>query len=431
MKLAFVCPTASGHLNPSLGLASELQSRGHEVCLAVMRDGEAKAAAAGIRHCVVGEDEFPRGEVAKELDKMGRLSGFAAFRAACEFLQREHLAHIRDLPRVCEAERFDGLVIDQGSCGAATVAQAIGIPYVTIANALWFNRDFSSPASSSSLVPRRGLFNRIGCRISHLPVQLLCKMIYKPINPKRQALGLPRLTYSNWAESDLAIVCQQPDGFEWPDIALPNHLHFAGPFFRSEAREADQIDWARFENRPLIYVSMGTAFNNIRSVFHAIASACVGFDAHVLIALGNREAQVGDGWPGAAVVVPHAPQLEVLKRATLVVTHAGLNTVLETLAHGVPMVALPVTGDQPAVAARMVRLGAGVALPVNQVREDRVRGLIRKVLTDSSFRDAAQRMQRTIAETQGRTRAAKIIELALSQGKTITRDVAQSALGTP
>lgn len=95
-----------------------------------MRDGEAKAAAAGIRHCVVGEDEFPRGEVAQQIDKMGRLTGFAAFRGACEFLQREHLAHIRDLPRVCEAERFDGLVIDQGSCGAATVAQTLGIPYV-------------------------------------------------------------------------------------------------------------------------------------------------------------------------------------------------------------------------------------------------------------------------------------------------------------
>lgn len=176
---------------------------------------------------------------------------------------------------------------------------------------------------------------------------------------------------------------------------------------------------------------MGTSYNNIRSIYHAIAAACVGLDAQVLIALGDRGAQVGDGWPGKPVVVPHAPQLEVLKRATLVVTHAGLNTVLETLAHGVPMVALPVTGDQPAVAARMVRLGAGVALPINQVREDRIRALICKVLTDPSYREAARRMQQEIAEGQGRSKAARIVELALSQRTTITRNVARTAISLP
>ncbi|MGE0759358.1 MAG: glycosyltransferase, partial [Pirellulaceae bacterium] len=364
MKLAIVCPCGSGHLNPSLGLASELQSRGHEVCLAVFRDGEAKAVAAGIRHCVVAEDEFPRGQVQLEIKELGRHTGLKALRATADFLGRQHLADIRDLPRICEAEKFTGMLIDQCSNGAATVAQALRIPYVTIANALWFTRDLSMPSGSSDLTPAHGVFGRLKCRFSHLPMWLVTRSIFKPINQKRRALGLDNLTYRNWAESDLAIVSQLPKELEFPEMASPDHLHYTGPFFRSETREVDLIDWARFENRPLIYVSMGTAFNNIRSVFHAIAAACVGLDAQLLIALGDRGAQVGDGWPGTPVVVPHAPQLEVLKRATLVVTHAGLNTVLETLAHGVPMVALPVTGDQPAVAARMVGLGAGVALPV-------------------------------------------------------------------
>lgn len=239
MKLAIACPTAPGHLNPSLALASELQSMGHEVCLACFRDGEAKAAAAGIRHCVVAEDEFPRGQMALELKEVGRHTGFKAMRATAEFLVRQHLADIRDLPRICETEKFDGMVIDQFSNGTATVAQALRIPHVTIANALWFTRDLSMPAGSSALPSGNGVFGGLKCRLSHLPMSLLTRTIFKAINQKRVPLGLDNLTYRNWAESDLAIVSQLPKSLEFPEMTSPDHLHYTGPFFRSETREVD------------------------------------------------------------------------------------------------------------------------------------------------------------------------------------------------
>jgi len=63
--------------------------------------------------------------------------------------------------------------------------------------------------------------------------------------------------------------------------------------------------------------------------------------------------------PANTIVVRIAPQMELLKRAALCITHAGLNTVLEALAQGVPMVAIPIGYDQPGVAARIVHHGVG------------------------------------------------------------------------
>jgi zeaxanthin glucosyltransferase len=58
--------------------------------------------------------------------------------------------------------------------------------------------------------------------------------------------------------------------------------------------------------------------------------------------------------PSNAIIVNQTPQLEVLKQTSVCITHAGLNTVLESLAQGVPQVAIPITFDQPGVATRLL-----------------------------------------------------------------------------
>jgi zeaxanthin glucosyltransferase len=67
---------------------------------------------------------------------------------------------------------------------------------------------------------------------------------------------------------------------------------------------------------------------------------------------------------GLPIVVAYAPQLELLKRTTMMITHAGTNTVLDCLFNGIPMVAIPVTIDRPGLASRLAWAGAAeVVLP--------------------------------------------------------------------
>src|SRR5215212_1527276 len=100
---------------------------------------------------------------------------------------------------------------------------------------------------------------------------------------------------------------------------------------------------------------------------------------------------------GEPIVVEFAPQLELLKRAALCITHAGLNTALEALTNGVPVVAIPITNDQPGVAARVRWTGSGEVVPLSKLTASSVREAVSNVLTKTHCRDNARRLQGQIA----------------------------------
>jgi zeaxanthin glucosyltransferase len=116
--------------------------------------------------------------------------------------------------------------------------------------------------------------------------------------------------------------------------------------------------------------------------------------------------------PKSAITVKYAPQLELLKRTAVCITHAGLNTVLEALAQGVPQVAIPVTNDQPGVAARIADKKTGLVLPLKDLSTPCLSGLLDEVLTDPTSRNNSQYFQKIIAKTNGLSMAANIMERA-------------------
>ena len=95
-----------------------------------------------------------------------------------------------------------------------------------------------------------------------------------------------------------------------------------------------------------------------------------------------------------------------------------MNTVLEALAQGVPQVAIPVTNDQPGVAARIADKKTGLVAPLKELTAPGLSRLVDEVLTDSTFRDNARYFQKVIAETNGLSMAADILEQAFG----LTRD---------
>jgi UDP:flavonoid glycosyltransferase YjiC (YdhE family) len=107
----------------------------------------------------------------------------------------------------------------------------------------------------------------------------------------------------------------------------------------------------------------------------------------------------------------------LLKRAALCITHAGLNTALECLSNGVPMVAIPITNDQPGVAARIQWTGTGEMVSVSKLSAARLRTEAQRVLGDQRYRDNAQKLQRAIGSREAITMAAEVIESALRSGK--------------
>jgi MGT family glycosyltransferase len=119
--------------------------------------------------------------------------------------------------------------------------------------------------------------------------------------------------------------------------------------------------------------------------------------------------------PGDPLVVSYAPQWELLAQASATITHAGLNTVLDSLAHGVPVVAIPITYEQPAIAQRVVRAGCGEAIAFQALSAARVRQALEWLLGDACARESARGMRDDIARSGGVARAADLAESALAR----------------
>jgi MGT family glycosyltransferase len=176
--------------------------------------------------------------------------------------------------------------------------------------------------------------------------------------------------------------------------------------------------WERIDpSRPLVYASMGTLLNGVFRTFRVIAEACAGLELQLVISMGGGQdpALLGD-LPGDPVVVGYAPQLDLIRRSALTIAHGGLNTALESLERGVPMVVLPVTYDQPGVGARVEWSGVGRSIPVKRLTVDRLREAVRTVLGDPAYRERAGRLQSAIEAADGLNRAADRIEEAFDTG---------------
>jgi zeaxanthin glucosyltransferase len=102
--------------------------------------------------------------------------------------------------------------------------------------------------------------------------------------------------------------------------------------------------------------------------------------------------------------------LELLKQTSVCITHAGLNTVLESLTQGVPQVAIPVALDQPGLAARIADKKTGVVTSLDKLTAEHLSTLLNEVLNNSTYRENARKLQKPIAKANGLSRAADLIE---------------------
>jgi zeaxanthin glucosyltransferase len=170
------------------------------------------------------------------------------------------------------------------------------------------------------------------------------------------------------------VITQTPKEFDFPITTWPPQFHYAGPFHDDERQEQVAFPWEKLTGAPVIYVSMGTLLNGMEHVYRAILEAVGRFpETQVVLSVGkNIKPDDLRPIPSNTIIVSTAPQIELLKRAALCITHAGLNTALEALAHGVPMVAIPIGFDQPGVAARVAYHGVGEFVEIGDLTAERL-----------------------------------------------------------
>jgi MGT family glycosyltransferase len=422
MKIGFVSMPLSGHLNPITALARRLQSRGNDVVFFGVPDVEPFARAAGLDFAPYGEAEYPVGSIDKVFSSVATMRGFEVVQHTCADL-------FPDLTRVAfdyladklTTTGVEALVIDSIHFFLELVPLSISMPYVHIWPSPPLDFSGATPPCLFSC-PLDTSPDGLSQNAEHLrKLGAILDPIAEVARSHAEKVGLK----IDWNDptatvSKLAVITQIPKEFDFPAIPWPTQFHYAGPFHDDDGRRSVRFPWERLTGKPLIYVSLGTLVNGLDDVYKHILKAVEPLeDFQVVLSVGNNISTENLGpIPSNTIVVRSAPQIELLKRAALCITHAGLNTVLESLAHGVPMVAIPIGYDQPGNAARIAHHGVGEFIELDELTTSHLRASIEKVLQDLSYRERADYFQKVISRTRGLDMAADIIEQAFHKHQT-------------
>jgi zeaxanthin glucosyltransferase len=419
MKIGFLSMPLTGHLNPMIALARKLQSCGHEVVFIGVPDIEPVVRAADLDFVPFCEAEYPPGSIAKRWGGVANLHGVDVVRyTALELVPDLVKAALEHLPGKIAETGVNALILDTRYRLLELVPMHLRLPYVQIWNVLHFDSSGSTPLALYSwpheTTPEALARNVAGLQIVH--------ELQEPMMPIAQSYAERNGIEIDWSNpsatvSKLAVITQTPKEFDFPIPHLPPQFHYAGPFHDNEGREPISFPWDKLTGQPLIYASMGTIVNGLNKVYGAILEAVGEFQEMQVVLSVGRNFSPGDlgPIPSNTIVVPIAPQIELLKRAALCITHAGLNTALEALAQGVPMVAIPIGYDQPGVAARIAYHGVGEFVEIGNLTARRLSELIIKVTANPNYRDKARWFQKVLAETRGLDVAADIIERAFGE----------------
>lgn len=406
--------TGKGHLNPLLALSQELKKRGHRITFFEKPKIEPWIRQAGLNFFPIAGQSSRSLHIKPPVENTGIWSEMSMLRFNLKRIANDLETFLQETPPALEHAGVDALLIDEIALTGPTVAQLLHLPYFIVSTSVPHNFGWSA-------YPWRSGYRYSTSWLSYVENALLEVSSLRMRGPLRHALdryrrriGLGPIDELHNIFPALAQITPLPQCIDLPRASLPQNFHYTGPFIGETARPPVDFPWRRLDGRPVVYASLGTTRNVQTFLFHLIAEACVGLDTQLVISLGGRfDPEIFSDLPGNPLVTKYAPQLDLLKVAKIVVTHAGSNTVFETLREGKPMVAIPIAYDQPAIAFRLARLGLAEVIPIQRISMDRIRGAVATVLNDPRYGNAAREMQAKIRSIHGCERAAEIIEHAL------------------
>jgi MGT family glycosyltransferase len=387
-------------------LGRQLQARDHDVVFLY------SSGTAGLPFVPGPEKDH----ILENIPEASKMQGDDSLEFGIRILLAQTETILKSLPAIVQAHGIDALVLDTVQFYAELGAIQLAMPYIHISNALHFDYTGYTPLSlygwPHQTTPAALARNREG-------VAKFTRTLGR-CNAGVRAYAESLRLKIDWEDpgstlSPLASITQVPRAFDFESSHWPLQFHHTGPFHDGNGREKVDFPWERLTGEPLIYASMGTIRNGRPDVFRAIVAALAKHkDLQLVLSLGNQvdPKQIGQ-IPQNAIIVKRAPQLALLKQTSVCITHAGLNTVLEAVAQGVPQVAIPIAADQPGVAARIAEKQIGVVTSLEKLNPQHLSRLLNEVLNNSTYRDSARRLQEAIVKANGLSVATDLVEQSL------------------
>lgn len=374
-----------GYINPTLPIVAELVGRGHTVTYHTFPAFAAQIEAAGAKVHLYAGGDMPLPDPPIPL-------------ALLEELARTTLDLLPGVLSDLRGARPD-LIVHGAACPwGAVAARELGVPAAATYTTFAFNRQVPSPTGlSRALLAAAMARPRLGWGYARARWAL-----HRAYDTSR----LPLIDLMN-ASEPLNLVFTS-SAFQPEADAFDPSYRFVGASIGSRPSDPS-FDAGRLED-PVLYASLGTVFDAGPALLRTFATALAPLGGTVVVSTGQEDPADLGPLPPNVLARRSVPQLQVLDRAALFVTHGGMNSVNEALRAGVPALVVPQGADQPMVAGRVVELGAGLSLRTEDATAETVHALARRLLEEPQFRTAAAAQRAAQEKGGGARRAADELE---------------------
>jgi MGT family glycosyltransferase len=400
MKFLFIPFSAQGHVTPMLPIAHELLARGDDVTFFVTEEYEAQARSTGatVRRIDegLGLPKLPGGAVK---------TGPEAIDALAPALFQTFSRGVRMAPGLAgqaRAEAADCLVYDPMCTWGRVVAQLLRLPVASFSTSYVMG---DSPPDDGEAKKGRGL-PPLSMLLSMLRLRLDCEWLYWRHGVPLRTLGQ---LFSGIEPLNIVSV---PRRFHPRSESFDERFLFVGPTVLPPREGPGDFPLAQLEGRRTLFISLGTTPMNQRPDFYRACLQTFGGSSWQVVLVtgkGIGPELLGD-IPSNFIVRPSVPQVEVLQRARVFITHGGMNSTMEGLWHGVPLVVFPQVREQAVTARQVAQHGFGIAFDMGPVPSaEALRQAVETVDTDAGYRGRIASFQPALREGGGHLRAVEAL----------------------
>jgi MGT family glycosyltransferase len=309
-------------------------------------------------------------------------------------------------------EPTDVLAADFILPGALAAAEAAGVPAAALVHTVGWRPMAGMPPPGLGELPAQGLRDRL----RHLADNTILRRIaardgLPALNRARRQLGLrPLRAWFDQYDAAARVLVLVNQAFDFPARRLAPNVRYVGtPFDDADVPATAWTPPWSDDDHPLVLVSLSTLAQGQAPLMQRILAALAPLPVRAVVTLGPALDRALFQPPPNVVLEPFVPHAVVLPHVRAMVTQCGTGTLAKALAHGVPLVCIPLGGDQPDNAARVVARGAGVRL-AGDAAPEQIRRAIERVVAEPDFRAGALRFTSAMEGEDATEHAARELE---------------------
>ncbi|MFD4637169.1 glycosyltransferase [Lentzea sp. NPDC058436] len=413
---------APGHVVSLFEIAAELTRRGHEVRWYTGEVFREQVERTGARFEPMTEGLDFGGHSREEAfpDHAG-LTGLKSFKVGVrDIFYRTAPGQMWDILALLERFPADRILSDDMCYGACFASEVTGIPLVWLANSIYILGSRDTGPLGMGLPPSTTPLNRVrNAALRFLGDQVSMRDLRAEADRVRAGVGLPRLrkrAMENISRSPDLYLVGSVASFEFPRRDLSPGTHFIGGLFGVPPKHFEPPDWwDELEGeRPVVLITQGTTANDVERMLVPAVRALAEEDVLVVLTTGSKlDVERLLPLPGNVRMERFVPYHHLLPHVDVMMTNGGYNGVNAALAHGVPLVVVPATEENPDVAARVEYAGVGVVVKPRAVTEASLRAAVKTVRTNESYQRRAAELAVDLNDNHAPQRAADLIESAV------------------